>query len=179
MFKTIKRWIGSGKKAIREELLQALEENDQLRERITVISEPHLLALALEPGGSMRMDLEPNVGMQILAASFADTILGTPNWVSVEIGPFPSSEGRLLVTVRRVGGETPASTCSKRRQTIEMLLEMIEERVLRNPAIRRQPDNLQDIQSVFNAAKASIDPSLNPKTDAEIVRAKFVILVDI
>ena len=169
MFKAIKRWIGPGKKAMHEALIRSYEENDRLRERITVISEPDLLALALEPGGSMRMDLEPNVGMQILAASFADTILGAPNWTSVEIGPFPSSEGRLLVTVQRVGGETPASTCSKRRQTIEMLLEMIEERVLRNPAIKRQPDNLQDIQTVFDAAKASIDPPLNPKTDAEFV----------
>ena len=169
MFKTIKRWIGPGKKAMHEALIRSYEENDRLRERITVISEPDLLALALEPGGSMRMDLEPNVGMQILAASFADTILGAPNWTSVEIGPFPSSEGRLLVTVRRVGGETPEVTCSKRRQTIETLLKMIEETVLNHPMIFDQRVNLQDVQAVVAAAKASIDPSLNLKTDAESV----------
>ena len=169
MFKAIKRWIEPGKKAMHEALLRAYEENDQLRERITVISEPDLLALALEPGGSMRMDLEPNVGMQILAASFADTILGAPNWTSVEIGPFPSSEGRLLVTVQRVGGETPASTCSKRRKTIETLLKMIEGTVLNHPMIFDQRVNLQDVQAVVAAAKASIDPSLNLKTDAESV----------
>ena len=169
MFKKPWRSSKPGGKEIHEALLRAYGEIDRLRERIDIISDPSLLELALEPGGSIRMGFEPNAGTKILAACFADSILGAPNWTSAEIGPFPSSEGMLLVTIQRVGKETPENTCSKRRKTIETLLEMIEQRVLDHIMILNYPVNRQNIQVVFDAAKASIATPSNPKVDAEFV----------
>jgi len=89
------------------ELARALAEIERLT---GLLDDPKLVELELEPGGSLRMGLEPCIGAKVLAASFADLLGDAKHWRSVEVGPMPSDQGVLIVTVRRATGQTPEET---------------------------------------------------------------------
>ncbi len=78
-------------------------------------------------GGEIEVQVRPPWWLlQHIGAGFLGGGLGgAPNWRSYEIGPISHPSGRLLVTVRRVDGDSPEDTVEKQRKMIEKLLEAI------------------------------------------------------
>jgi hypothetical protein len=93
-------------------------------ERLTeLISDPKLIDLELEPGGALRMGLEPCIGAKVLAASFAAMLGDAKNWRAVQVGPMPSDNGMILVTVKRELGDSPEVSYGKVCDLLEALIE--------------------------------------------------------
>lgn len=113
-----------------EETAELRAENAALRVEIgrltKLLTEPELVKLELEPGGSLRMALMPCLGAKALAASFADMIGDAANWRSVEVGPMPTDQGMLIVTVRRVEGKTPEEMVGELTAEIDRLKQLLE-----------------------------------------------------
>lgn len=106
------RWLfGPSKKELRS----------IIERQMALISDPKILDLELEPGGALRMDLEPCIGAKILAASFADLLGKAPNWASLLVGPMPSDNGMLIVTVQRQSGDSPEATVGKLKDLIRKM----------------------------------------------------------
>jgi hypothetical protein len=105
-----------------------VEANEELKAEVArlerlyaIASEPKLLSSELGPGGSLRMGLEPCIGAKVLAASFSDMLGDAKNWRCVEVGPFDSDRGSLVVTVRRSDGETPEFQVAEARKEVAEL----------------------------------------------------------
>jgi chromosome segregation ATPase len=101
----------------------AIEQCDRLEK---YLNDPKLLELELEPGGAIRMGLEPCIGAKVLAASFADMLGAAPNWQAVEIGPMPTDNGRIIVTAQRANGKSPVETVAELRERIKHLESVVE-----------------------------------------------------
>jgi hypothetical protein len=127
-----------------------LAEIDRLNGVIDMLNDPKLVGLALEPGGSIRMDLAPCLGAKVLAASFADMILDAPNWKSVEISPIDSDQGTLIVTVQRKCGRSPAEMVFEAKDIIRDLM--------RTFAINLPSWNHPDTRNLVDRARAFIAP---------------------
>jgi predicted RNase H-like nuclease (RuvC/YqgF family) len=101
---------------------ELIENNDRL---VKLISDPKLLELELEPGGALRIGMEPCLGAKVLAASCADFLGDAENWRCVEIGPILSDQGAIIVTVRRKHGKSPEVTVGEQREEIAGLKDEI------------------------------------------------------
>lgn len=104
-----------------DEQSERLDEIQRQKKQIEILSDPELLDLSLAPGGELRLNLEPYIGAKVLAASFADMIGDAKNWRAVEVGPFPSDQGMLIVTVQRKDGKSPVEMLQVAKREIERL----------------------------------------------------------
>ena len=64
----------------------------------------------------------PHWAMLAVAQSFYETLADAPNWQSLQVGPMDCRGISLVVTVRRLSGETPEETVTKCKDMIEELL---------------------------------------------------------
>jgi hypothetical protein len=104
---------------------QLLGEIERLNQRFDEVNKVMMRELELEPGGSLTMGIEPCFGAKVLAYSFAETLGGAANWQALEIGPFDSFQGKLVVTVRRLHGETPEFMVGKLKDRVADLEEAL------------------------------------------------------
>lgn len=114
-------------RSIMAELESSEKENERLRKLYLCATDPKIAALELEPGGSLRIDLEPCLGAKMIAASFADMLGDAENWRCVEIGPFGSDNGTIVVTARRYDGKLPEYQLAEAKEEIEKLKAEINE----------------------------------------------------
>lgn len=115
-------------------------EIERLGKLVEIVNSPELTDLELEPGGILRMGITPNLGSKVLAISFAEMILNAPNWSSVEVGPFDSFEGKLLVTVKRSEGDSPEATCRKLKELINKLVGFILAMQYQGALVPKEPN---------------------------------------
>lgn len=92
------------------QLGDAVEQIERLHE---VISNPKMTELELEPGGALRLGLEPCLGAKVLAASFSDMLGDAKHWASVIVGPMPSDNGLIVVTAQRYREDSPEVSYGK------------------------------------------------------------------
>jgi hypothetical protein len=109
----LRKVFGPSKRELRAEI-----------ERLTkLVSDPKLIDLELEPGGALRLGLEPGIGAKILAVSFADLLGDAKNWRAVHVGPMRGDNGMILVTVKREPGDSPETSYGKACDLLEALIE--------------------------------------------------------
>lgn len=102
-------------------------ENDRLRRLLAKDVEGSPIHSVTVESGSVDIAMSPpHWAMKAMAASFAETLAGAPNWCLIEVGPIPSCEGMLIVTVRRKSGDSPVETVGKLKDAIEDLISEIQ-----------------------------------------------------
>lgn len=89
-------------------------ENVALRAEIArlhkLFTEPELVSVKASQEDGVEMEFRCDWAVKALAGSFAKSLDGAENWRAFQIGPIPSFEGNLIVTVQRADGETPVET---------------------------------------------------------------------
>lgn len=105
-----------------EAMERELDKKDKEIERLNqIIVDPKVMDIGLDEGG-LRMDLKlPHWATRAMAASFADTLGDAPNWQAMQIGPMPSDNGMIIVTIQKASGKSPTETVGKLRDEIEKL----------------------------------------------------------
>ena len=109
----------SGKSRARTEIASRGKEIDRL---MSIIADPKILEIAYK-NGELRVSTEPHFAMKALAMSFAETLGKSPNYVSMSFGPMDSDQGRIVATVERVHGKSPACMVSHLKSLLAELTE--------------------------------------------------------
>ena len=104
--------------ALVAEIGRLRDRNERLERMLT---EPVFTKAERTGDGGLEISFEPCLGAKVLAASFAEQLGDAKNWQSVEIGPMPSDQGLIVVTARRMNGQTPEETVGELRREIERL----------------------------------------------------------
>jgi hypothetical protein len=102
----------------RSKLAEAQQEIDRL---MGLIASPESMELLADERGIELVAQYPHWACKLMAGSFAETLAEATNWMCVVIGPVPGPDCSMVVTIRRLSGETPEETVGKLRAEIEEL----------------------------------------------------------